>query len=145
MNPNWEEVMTKSYGKGVRLAALGLATATVLSLAAPAFAGEKPADKKGRGEGMMVSIDPATGKLRQPTAAETKALAAGVTSLLKSSASPLLAKQTPDGTLSVDLGTSFLNISIAKVGPDGTLQQICLDNAADANALVTATPLYEDK
>ncbi|MFL6235498.1 MAG: post-PEP-CTERM-1 domain-containing protein [Thermoanaerobaculia bacterium] len=134
--------MTKSYGKGVRLAALGLAAATVLSLAAPAFAGEKPAAKKGHG--VMAAID-ATGKLRQPTAAESKALAAGVESMLKSSASSLQAKQTADGTMSVDLGTSFLNISIAQVGPDGVLQQICLDNAADANALVNAAPLFEDK
>jgi hypothetical protein len=138
--------MTKSNGKGVRLAALGLAAATVLSLAAPAFAGEKPAVKKGHGagNGVMAAID-ANGKLRQPTAAESKALAAGVESMLKSSASTLQAKQTADGTMSVDLGTSFLNISIAQIGPNGTLQQICLDNAADANALVTATPLFEDK
>ena len=138
--------MTKSYGKGVRLAALGLAAATVLSLAAPAFAGEKPAARKGHGagNGAMAAID-ATGKLRQPTAAESKALAAGVASMLKSSASTLQAKQTADGTMSVDLGTSFLNISIAQVGPDGSIQQICVDNAADANALVTAAPLYEDK
>ncbi|HSU83533.1 MAG TPA: hypothetical protein VLR69_14010 [Thermoanaerobaculia bacterium] len=138
--------MTKSNGKGVRLAALGLAAATVLSLAAPAFAGEKPAVKKGHGagNGVMAAID-ANGKLRQPTAAESKALAAGVESMLKSSASTLQAKQTADGTMSVNLGTSFLNISIAQVGPDGSIQQICLDNAADANALVTATPLFEDK
>src|SRR5437763_13628840 len=126
--------MTKSYGKGVRLAALGLAAATVLSLAAPAFAGEKPAVKKGHGagNGVMAAID-ANGKLRQPTAAESKALAAGVEALLKRSASTLQAKQTADGTMSVDLGTSFLNISIAQVGPDGSIQQICVDNAADAN------------
>jgi hypothetical protein len=138
--------MTKSNGKGVRLATLGLAAATVLSLAAPAFAGEKPAVKKGHGagNGVMAAID-ANGKLRQPTAAESKALAAGVESMLKSSASTLQAKQTADGTMSVNLGTSFLNISIAQVGPDGSIQQICLDNAADANALVTATPLFEDK
>ena len=136
--------MTKSYGKGVRLAALGLAAATVLSLAAPAFAGEKPAAGKGN-NGVMAAIDPATGKLRQPTAAESKALAAGIESLLKRSASTLQAKQTADGTMSVDLGTSFLNISIAQVGPDGSIQQICVDNAADANALVTAAQLYEDK
>jgi hypothetical protein len=138
--------MTKSNGKGVRLAALGLAAATVLSLAAPAFAGEKPAVKKGHGagNGVMAAID-ANGKLRQPTAAESKALAAGVESMLKSSASTLQAKQTADGTMSVDLGTSFLSISIAQIGPDGTLQQVCVDNAADANALVTATPLVEDK
>ena len=139
--------MTKSYGKGVRLAALGLAAATVLSLAAPAFAGETPAAPKSHdtGNGAAAAIDPATGKLRQPTAAESKALAAGVESLLKRSASTLQAKQTADGTMSVDLGTSFLNISVAQVGPNGVLQQICVDNAADANALVTAAPLYEDK
>lgn len=136
--------MTKSYGKGVRLATLGLAAATVLSLAAPAFAGEKPAAKKAHGSGVMAAID-ATGKLRQPTAAESKALAAGIESMLKSSASSLKAKQTADGTMSVDLGTSFLNISVAQVGPNGAIQQICLDNAADANALVTAAPLFEDK
>jgi hypothetical protein len=139
--------MTQSFGKGVRLAALGLATAAVLSLAAPAFAGEKPAVAKGHetGNGVMAAIDPATGKLRQPTAAESKALAAGVESLLKRSASTLQAKQTADGTMSVDLGTSFLNISIAQVGPNGAIQQICVDNAAEANSLVTAAPLYEDK
>ena len=138
--------MTKSYWKGVRLAALGLAAAAVLSLAAPAFAGEKPAARKGHGagNGVMAAID-ATGKLRQPTAAESKALAAGVESLLKRSPSTLRAKQTADGTMSVDLGTSFLNISIAQVGPNGAIQQICVDNAAEANALVTAAPLYEDK
>jgi hypothetical protein len=139
--------MTKSYGKGVRLAALGLATATVLSLAAPAFAGEKPADKKGQGagNGVMAAIDPATGKLRQPTMAERRALAAGVQSMFKSSAKALQTKQTADGTMSVDLGTSFLNISIAQVGPNGAIQQICVDNAADANALLNSAPLYEDK
>lgn len=140
--------MTKSYGNGMHLAALGLAMATVLSLAAPAFAGEKPAAAKGQatGNGVMAAINPATGKLRQPTAAESKALAAGVESLLKRSVSTLQAKQTPDGTMSVDLGTSFLSISVAQVGPNGAIQQICVDNAAEANALVTtATPLYEDK
>ncbi|HEY0558432.1 MAG TPA: hypothetical protein VGG20_29545, partial [Thermoanaerobaculia bacterium] len=111
--------MTQSYGKGARLAALGLATAAALSLTAPAFAAEKPAAPKGAGNGLMAAIDPATGKLRQPTAAESKALAAGIESMLKSSASTLQAKQTADGTMSVNLGTSFLNISIAQVGPDG--------------------------
>ena len=139
--------MTNSYGNGVRLAALGLATAVVLSLAAPAFAGEKPAAGKGQGagNGLMAAIDPATGKLRQPTAAESKALAAGVESMFKLAPSSLQAKQTADGTMSLDLGTTFLNISVAQVGPNGAIQQICVDSAAAANALVNAAPLYEDK
>jgi len=138
--------MTKSYGKGVRLAALGLAAAAVLSLAAPAFAGEKPAARKGHGagNGVMAAID-ANGKLRQPTAAERRALATGVQSMFKSSVKALQTKQTADGTMSVDLGTSFLNVSIAQVGPDGAIHEICIDNPSDANALVNATPAYEDK
>src|ERR1700760_3564377 len=102
MNPEREDCMTNSYGKGVRLAALGLAMATVLTLAAPAFAGEKPAAGKGRGagNGLMAATDPATGKLRQPTAAESKALAAGVESMLKLAPSSLQTKQTADGTMS---------------------------------------------
>jgi hypothetical protein len=126
--------MTQSYGKGVRLATLGLATAVAL-FAAPAFAGEKPAAGKG----------PGAGKLRQPTVAESKALAAGVQSMFKLSASSLQTKQTADGTMSIDLGTSFLNVSIAQVGPDGAIHEICVDNAADANALVNAAPAFEDK
>jgi hypothetical protein len=57
----------------------------------------------------------------------------------------LQAKMTADGTMSVDLGTSFLNISVAQVGPDGVIHQVCVDNAADASALVNAAPVFEDK
>jgi hypothetical protein len=142
--------MTQSYGKGARLAALGLATAAALSLTAPAFAGEKPAASQGQGAGkgqtgLMAAIDPATGKLRQPTASESKALAAGVQSMFQSPLGALQAKLTADGTMSVDLGTSFLNISVAQVGPDGAIHQVCVDNAADASALVNAAPVFEDK
>ena len=133
--------MTQSYGKGARLAALGLATAAALSLAAPALAGEKPA----AGNGLMAAIDPATGKLRQPTAIESKALAAGVQAMFQSPVEGLQAKLTADGTMSVNLGTAFLNISVAQVGPDGAVHEVCVDNAAAANALVNAAPAFEDK
>ncbi len=138
--------MTQSYGKGARLAALGLATAAALSLAAPSFAGEKPAAPKGHGagNGLMAAIDPATGKLRQPTAAESQALAAGVQSMF-SPLEALQAKMTADGTMSVNLGTSFLNISVAQVGPDGAIHEVCVDNAAAASTLVNAAPVFEDK
>lgn len=139
--------MKKSYGKGARLAAFGLATAVALSLAAPAFAGENPAGKKGQGagSGVTAAVDPATGKLRQPTAAESKALALGIQSMFKSSVSGLQVKQTPDGTLSINLGTAFLNISLAQVGPDGLIHESCVDNPADAQALITAPQVYVEK
>jgi len=117
--------MIKSYRKGVRPAALGLAAATVLSLAAPVFGGEEPAATKSH-----------------DTVTERKALAAGIEAQLERSPSSLRIKRSADGTMSVDLGTSFLSITIALVGPDGTTRQVCVDSAAAA--LATA-PLYEDK
>ena len=134
--------MKNSCGKGARLAALGLATAAALSLAAPAFAGENPAGKKGQGagSGVTAAIDPATGKLRQPTAEESKALALGIQSMLKRSINSLQIQQTPDGTMSLDLGSAFLNISIAQMGPDGLLHESCVNDPESAKALVTTPP-----
>src|SRR4051794_23731503 len=127
--------MTNSYGKGVRIAALGLAAATVLSLAAPAHAAKakQPAKAPAAQSGLMVAIDPATGKIRQPTAAESKALVAGIQEMTKASAIKPELKQLPDGTMSVDLSSSFLNISMVQRQPDGSLREVCVDSAADAS------------
>jgi len=140
--------MTNSCGKGVRIAALGLAAATVLSLAAPAYAAKTrraKAPAPAVNSGMMVAIDPATGKIRQPTAAESKALVAGIQEMTKASAVQPELKQFSDGTMSVDLSSSFLNISMAQVQPDGSIREVCVDSAADANAVLTAAPAFEDK
>jgi hypothetical protein len=140
--------MTNSYGKGVRIAALGLAAATVLSLAAPAHAAKArraKAPAPAAQSGMMVAIDPATGKIRQPTAAESKALVAGIQEMTKASAATPELKQFADGTMSVDLSSSFLNISMAQVQPDGSVREVCVDSAADASAVLTAAPAFEDK
>jgi hypothetical protein len=132
--------MKKLYGKGARLAALGLAAATVLSLAAPAFAGEKPVRP---GAGMTAAID-AKGNLRQPTAAENQALVAGIQAMSKSAAS-LNMTQWPDGTVSIDLLDAFLNTSMVQVQADGTVRQVCVDSASDASAVLSGTPLLEEK
>jgi hypothetical protein len=140
--------MTTSYGKGVRIAALGLAAATVLSLATPAYAAKTrraKAPSPAAASGMMVAIDPATGKIRQPTAAESKALVAGIQEMTKASLAQPELKQFSDGTMSVDLSSSFLNISMAQVQPDGSIREVCVDSAADANAVLTAAPAFEDK
>jgi hypothetical protein len=143
--------MTNSYGKGVRIAALGLAAATVLSLTAPAHAAKArakapaPAANSGLNSGLMVAIDPATGKVRQPTAAESKALVAGIQEMTKASAVKPELKQFANGTMSVDLSSSFLNISMVQVQPDGSIREVCVDSANDANAVLTAAPAFEDK
>ena len=122
--------MKKSYGKGARLAALGLVTA---SLAVPAFAGQ----------GMTAAID-AHGKLRQPTAAETKALVSGIEGMSKQAAAANLT-QWPDGTVAATLFDAFLSTTLVQVQADGTLQQVCVDSAADASSVLSGTPLAEEK
>jgi hypothetical protein len=133
--------MTRFHGQGLRVAATSLAVATVLGLTAPVFAGDlKPAGTPAQ----SAAIDPATGKLRQPTAAENRALVQGLETMLKSSA-PLPVKRFADGTKSISLGTSFLNVSVAQVQPDGRLAQVCIDNLQSAGALMNPKPVSEDK
>jgi hypothetical protein len=134
--------MTRFHGQGIRIAATGLAFAAVLGLAAPAFAGDpRPAGTSAQ----TAAIDPATGKLRQPTAAENRALVQGLEAMLKSSTSPLSVKRFADGTKSISLGSSFLNISVAQVQPDGKVGQVCIDNLQSAGALMSPKPVSEDK
>jgi hypothetical protein len=96
---------------------------------------------------VTAAIDPATGKLRQPTAEESKALALGIQSMLKRSVQSLQLQQAPDGTMSIDLGSAFLNVSIAQMGPDGLLHESCVNDPASAKALVTTPPaqVYVEK
>jgi hypothetical protein len=92
---------------------------------------------------LTAAIEPATGKLRQPTAAENKALAEGVQAMLQSSA-PLKVTRFADGTKSIVLGTSFLNISVAQA-QDGKFRQVCVDSAQSAAALMNPAPAFEVK
>jgi hypothetical protein len=119
-------MMTKSYRKAILTATLGLAMVTACGLAAPAFAGE-------------------AGKLRQPTPAENKALAAGLQAMFKSTATSLQLKQFADGTMAIDLGTAFLNVSVAQTQPDGSLRQVCVDSAAAASVVTTNAPAFEER
>jgi hypothetical protein len=138
--------MTNSYGKGIRLAALGLAGAAALSLAAPAHAGEERAVRaqKEPGTGMLAAIDGA-GRLRQPTPAESRALVAGIKSMSMTEASEAQVVTWPDGTQSIDLSGTFMNVWVAQAGANGSLNSICINAADDANALLNAAPAMEEK
>ncbi len=134
-------MMRNSHRKGTfRLAALGLAAAVVLGLAAPALAGEeRTAGVKKPVDTLMTAID-AKGKRRQPTPAEAKQLIDGVKSMTKS-ADNLPVTYWPDGTMSMDLSGAFLHIWVAYAGPDGTVQNTCVDSPEAAAALFAPAPV----
>jgi hypothetical protein len=127
--------MIKKYGKSVRFAALGLATATVLSFAAPAFAADAAA--------------PAAPAAKPAKTIASPAVIAGILAMSKraSTAKPGV-QEWPDGTVALTLDGSFLNVLVGQIQPDGTLSTFCTTAPAAAKALSTsvpAAPAYEDK
>lgn len=139
--------MTRSYGKSIRLAALGLAGAMAVCLAAPAHAGEERATARGlneSGAGLLAAID-GHGKLRQPTPAESRFLASGVKSMSMTEASDVQVVTWADGTQSIDLTGTFMNVWVAQSGADGNLHSICINTPEDANALLNSAPALEEK
>ena len=132
--------MTNMQRRGVRIVALGLAVAFALGLAAaPVFAGGAKAPN-----GLQVAIDPATGKIRQPTAAESRALASQFESQFMTKAAPQLTEWA-DGTISMVLTADYLNVWMVQLNADGSVGQLCVDGYEAATAQPAGAPAFEEK
>lgn len=120
--------------KGGRTALLGLAAVTAFGLlAAPAFAGGAQAPN-----GLQVAIDPATGQIRQPTAAESKALTSPLTA---KAAGTLQVTRWADGTIGIVLPTNYLNVWMMGRNANGSVNQVCVDGFQAGTAPVAAPAL----
>lgn len=129
--------MTKMQRRGVRIVALGLAVLALGLAAAPAMAGGAKAPN-----GLQVAIDPATGNVRQPTAAESRALAGRLTA--KSATTAPQFTQWADGTISMVLTEEYLNVWLVGLNADGSVSQACVDGY-NAGSTQFATPVMEEK
>jgi len=90
----------------------------------PEAAAEKPSPREV--PKMIVAVDPDTGKVRAPTAAEREALRTGATKALARVAEPTLVEKLPDGRVRARLGPEHAHYSVARVKPDGTLSKDCV-------------------
>jgi len=99
------------------------------------------AGKGAQVQGVQVHVDPATGQVRQPSAAEVKALADAVRVLFGRSAQGVQVTEHADGSLSARMGPESLNVWVATIGPDGSLRQACVEGANAAGALQAAPAL----
>ena len=86
--------------------------------------------------GQTVAIDRQTGRLRQPTPEEARALAAGLKAMLNRSTDGLTVVQHANGAKSVDLQGRFQSISVAKVDSDGKVAERCVTSLREADAIV---------
>jgi hypothetical protein len=143
-----------------RLIAVALAAACAFgaaSLAAAegrrAEAATKPAQRtvinqvKINQDGLRVYLDPATGKVKQPTAAEVRALDQALASLPGPALKNVQAKQYSDGSIKISLDANFMNYALARINPDGSVSGACVDTAADADAFLNGNhaPALEEQ
>jgi hypothetical protein len=89
--------------------------------------------------GQQVAIDPATGRLRPPTAEERRALAAAMKQLVNRSTAGLRVRTHANGMQSVDLEGRFLSVATASTDADGKIRQSCVTDEKGAKALAAKT------
>ncbi len=80
-------------------------------------------------------VDPATGKLREPTADELREIAEARLKSRAAQAPPVFEVVThPDGMKTVDLGDAFLMDVRIETLPDGSVKTTCVPHATPASA-----------
>jgi hypothetical protein len=86
--------------------------------------------------GQQVSIDAKTGKLRQPTHEEIKALVEGMK--LNDSSEGLTSKRVGNGSVIMNIEGRFENMMVAKTNPDGSVSTACVSSKKQAEAFLKA-------
>lgn len=89
---------------------------------------------------VVVAVDPATGELRAPTAAEVEGLRAGARKGLSATVPPTRVETLSDGRVRARLGPEYFRFSVAGVRPDGTLSSECVAGEKAGAAVKTAGP-----
>lgn len=120
------------------LSSLGLAQATPPSEQKAVSVREGPAAPA---KGLVVFIDPVTGKVRQPEPSEIGALtapSAGAVPAAPAAEPPLLMKSGPGGAVGVVLDSRFESFMVVSKTPDGKLAMSCVTGGAKADEIVAA-------
>jgi hypothetical protein len=130
--------------------ALGAGAASLAAQSGRADAG-KPGQRvvinqmKVDGDGVRIYVDPATGRIKQPTPAEVRALDQAIASLPSREVKSFQATQYADGTVSIALDGAFMNFALVRVNDDGSVTQACVDDAAAADAFLRGAPAAEEQ
>ena len=120
-------------------ALLGLAVLATAEVAAAAGPGTSAAESKNVVSvpvgGMQVAIDARTGRLRQPTPQEARALASELARLFTPRSSTA-ATRYADGTVGMVVDSEYFNFSVVRIGTDGHLQNTCVHGQAAAEVFL---------
>lgn len=116
----------------------------------PAAAVSQPAAVRGSAPGaagVIVAIDPATGKLIQPSAEQVRALIPPVPAGMDRSFEGLVEIHKPDGTVGIDLQGRFADYAVVRMGPNGKPVFRCVHGEAELQQslrdTLVSSPAYE--
>jgi hypothetical protein len=99
---------------------------------------KKPVPAQASPAGVVVFIDPATGKIRQPDASEIGGLTAPAGSVMPKAPEPPTLIQGPGGAVGARLGEDSLTYMVVTKVPDGKLAMDCVTGDKAATARVTS-------
>jgi hypothetical protein len=88
--------------------------------------------------GLVVFIDPVTGKIRQPSAAEIGSLVSPPAAVTPLAVKPLVTITGPGGAVGVVLDSSFDSYMVVTKKPDGKLAMDCVVGGKKADEAVSA-------
>lgn len=130
------------FAAAAAIAALTLAAAEPTTPAGPRNASPSLSDTDYSplpvGVGLRVFIDPETGKLRMPTAAERAAMAADASASKNKSVEGLEVEYRSDGSKHVDLQGRFMHSLRVTINPDGSTSFVCTDRHPEQATPVSA-------
>lgn len=95
-----------------------------------------PGDLKVTVAGMQVAVDPTTGRLRPPTAEESRALAQALRQEFAQPSAPLQVVKAANGAEMVELSEDFMETAVLMIAQDGTQKIECM-SAADAQRITS--------
>lgn len=91
--------------------------------------------------GLRAVMDPETGQLATGTEASrllsAKVMDEELSTMLSRSSQGLVPVVHPDGRVSVNLQGRFMNASVVRIGQDGEVEQICVENAEEARIFLS--------
>jgi len=113
------------------------ARAAAAAVATPGIPAAPPATA-----GVVVGIDPETGRLGMPTPPQLQQLSAQEMEMVSRSQAGLVEHRLPGGAVYIDLEGRFQDLVFVRIGPDGSPTFECVeDSAAARGALRGRTPL----
>jgi hypothetical protein len=147
-NPSNEETIMTNQTFGRKLVWTAGATLVALAMTLSLGAGtsvfaqkvhtKKSEEAKDKGAGQQSAVDAKTGKVEQPAPEEANALNEAIKQLFDRDPEGLKTTNLADGTVMVELPETYMEVSVIKINPDGSMSVECVSGMKAAEESLKA-------